>query len=150
MDAPSGSWQTPPETANPGPLRRWVRRHRRALVALVALALLAYLAYAAYFFLVLAPAGFAQAERVENDVKAASRGLITDLVRLDENGQPRWTIWTLHDSAGVDIACQVVRPTLARDGFPNPSFEVRDETSGLLLAPDATSCPTASPSHVTP
>ena len=92
--------------------------------------------------------------RAELDLIAGSNGRITRVNFVTTNGRSVFDIYAApgaSELAGVDIACHVVRPILARDGYRGAAFNVLDR-AGDVIATERTNCtdsgPTASPNPV--
>jgi len=137
---PTTGWRLPPEMDPSWRSRRWPRRHWRPLLAL-GLGLVVVVALAI-------PAS--SLFRLEVDLVNRSGGRITSVNFVSINGRTTFDIYAaagISESAGLDLACSVVGPVLAQDGYGEASFFVLDR-AGDVLATQSSRCaaPTPGPS----
>jgi hypothetical protein len=138
ISQPTNGWRFPPEMEASWRSRRWPRRHWRPLLA-IGLGLVAVVALAI-------PASFLL--RVEIDLVNRSGGRITSVNLVTINGRTTFDIHAapgISQSAGLDLACAVVGPVLARDGYGDATFFLLDR-AGDVLATQSSACATPTPS----
>jgi hypothetical protein len=88
-------------------------------------------------------------ERIAAEVSDASGGTIYSTMYVPVPGSKgRFLFYVpsdLSEADGAQLACQVVRPTLAREGYADASFSIQDHGAGVLdigavIATEATAC----------
>lgn len=87
-------------------------------------------------------ASFGSLFRVTFDLLADANGQITSINFVSANGATNLNIYAapgVGGQAGIDLACDVVEPTLLRDGYGTARFSLFDR-SGEVLATEATPC----------
>jgi len=136
-------WQLPGEMDPSWRSRPWPRRHWRpllflGLVAIVTVVLVGF---------------FSSSLKTVNDLTAGSNGRITGVNEVTTTNGTTFSIYAavgVGPAEGVELACSVVRPILARDGYSTARFVVLDR-AGDVLATESTKCgpPTPSPNPVT-
>ena len=141
VERPISGWRLPPEMDATWQSRRWPRRHWRPLLGLgiVAALVISMVVVGVQFFSLVSTL-----TRAELDLIGGSRGRITRVNFVTINGRTSFQIYAapgVSELAGVDLACQVVRPILARDGYSNAPFQVLDR-AGDVIAPTGRIAPT--------
>jgi hypothetical protein len=96
---------------------------------------------------------FSTTLKTVNDLTAGSNGRITGVNELTTSNGTTFRIYAavgVGPVEGIELACGVVKPILAREGFAAARFFVMDR-AGDILATESTSCgpPTPSPIPVT-
>ncbi|MGH2512401.1 MAG: hypothetical protein ACRDGQ_06915, partial [Candidatus Limnocylindrales bacterium] len=131
-------WRLPAEMQPGWKSRPWPRRHWRPLLALGLI-----VTFVAAIVFVAAPL-----VRVELDLLTQSNGDISSLNIVTNNGRTTFEIYTSgvpNAAAGPAIACSIVRPILARDGYGDAHFLIIDRF-GEVLADETTDCTGQPPS----
>src|SRR5664279_6537780 len=85
--------------------------------------------------------------RLEVDLVNRSGGRITSVNFVSINGRTTFDIYAaagISESAGLDLACSVVGPVLAQDGYGEASFFVLDR-AGDVLATQSSRCAAPTP-----
>ena len=140
---PALGWRQPPEADPSWRLRPWPRRHWRPLLALglVITAVAAILVMTGPLI------------RADVDLLTQSNGQITSVNFVSINGQTSFHIYAQEGMSLSDasrLACSVVVPILARDGYRGVQFFILDPYGAVLA--DESSCstpgPTTSPNPV--
>lgn len=142
ITAASG-WQLPGDMDPSWRNRPWPRRHWRPLLFL---GLVAIVVVGLFSF-------FSSTLKTVNDLSAGSNGRITGVNEVTTTSGTTFTIYAavgVGPAEAVQLACDVVRPILAREGYSDARFVVLDR-AGDILATQSTTCepPTPSPNPVT-
>jgi hypothetical protein len=96
---------------------------------------------------------FSSSLKTVNDLTAGSNGRITGVNEVTTTNGTTFSIYAavgVGPAEGIELACSVVRPILARDGYSTARFVVLDR-AGDILATESTTCgpPAPSPNPVT-
>jgi hypothetical protein len=125
-------WRLPAEMDPSWKSRPWPRRHWRPLLGLLLAGILVFAFVAS----------FGSLFRLTVDLIAGGNGRITSVNFVTVNGATTLNIDAaagVSGQAGIDLACDVVEPTLLRDGYANARFSLFDR-AGDVLATDETAC----------
>ena len=138
----SGGWQRPSEQVG-RPRGPWYRRHWR-VVLMVILVPSAVVAVALSLV-----SAFGPGLRAASDIVGESGGRISAANFATVNGATSFTVVLAAGVPTTDasvLACTVVTPTLARDGFAGVAFQIIDR-AGDVLANDRTGCANPAPTQ---
>lgn len=101
----------------------------------------------AFLFVMLFSMMAVPTQRIDADLSVASRGRIVSTLYvpglMEAGGNGRFVLLLTADVTASDaatLACTVVRPILAREGYQTAAFEL-DSPRRAKLATDATPCP---------
>jgi hypothetical protein len=137
-------WRLPPEYDPSWAARPWWRRHWRIWVGLAVLSGIA--AVYAFLFLILAMMVAVPTQRIDAELSEGSGGRILNTLYvpgvIGPGGKGRFILMVAPDVSPSDaqtLACTVVRPTLAREGYSSATFEL--SRGHDILATDTTPCP---------
>jgi hypothetical protein len=136
-------WRLPPEYDPSWATRPWWRRHWRIWVWLAVFGGIA--AVYAFLFLILAMMVAVPTQRIDTELSEGSGGRILNTLYvpgLVAGGKGRFILMVAPSVTVSDaqtLACTVVRPTLAREGYSSAAFELG--RGQITLATDATPCP---------
>ena len=138
-------WQIPPEYDPSWGQRPWLRRHWRLVIGLTVVG--AVVAIYAALFAILGMMMSVPTQRINTEITEASGGQILTVLYvpgvISGGGSGRFTLTLAPDVTAADaqaLACTVVKPTLAREGYQAAGYELRG-VFGAVLANDATPCP---------
>ena len=137
---PISGWQLPAEMDPSWRSRPWPRRHWRPLLFLGLVAVV----------VVILVGLFSSSFKTINDLTAGSNGQITGVNETTTTNGTSFSIYAavgVGPAEGVQLACTVVKPILARDGYATARFAVLDR-AGDILATELTDCGSRTPSPI--
>jgi hypothetical protein len=137
-------WRLPPEFDPSWAIRPWWRRHWRIWIML--LVLTGIVAVYGFLFLILGMMVAVPTQRIDAELSERSGGRILNTLYIPGlvslGGRGRFMLMVAPDVTASDaqtLACTVVRPTLAREGYSSAAFELG--RGQITLATDSTPCP---------
>ena len=137
-------WRMPPEFDPSWASRPWRQRHWRLLLGMGLLA--GIIAIYGFLFVILGMMLTVPTARIDTELSEGSAGRILTAFYVPgviaPAGRGRFLLIVAPDVTASDarsLACTVVRPTLAREGYASTAFELSRGTA--TLATDATPCP---------
>ncbi len=137
-------WRLPPEYDPSWASRPWWRRHWRLWVGLTLLS--GIVAIYAFLFIILGMMVAVPTQRIDAELSEGSGGRILSTLYvpglIGPGGKGRFILMVATDVTESDaqmLACTVVRPTLAREGYSSAAFELG--RGHVTLATDTTPCP---------
>lgn len=139
----AAGWRLPAEYDPSWATRPWWRRHWRLIFGLTLLAVV--VAIYAVGFAVLAMMMAVPTQRIDAELSEASSGRIVNTIYvpgLISGGSGRFIIMLAPDvttSEARTLVCTVVKPTLAREGYQDATFEL--DASNVPLATNEATCP---------
>jgi hypothetical protein len=140
----TSGWQIPPEFTSAWSSRPWWQRHWRLLVMLAIVAVI--VAIYAFLFLMLGQMMAVPTQRIDAELSEGSNGRILNTLFVPPGpigGRGGFILMVAPDVTAADasiLACSVVRPVLAREGYQATTFSLVTQ-KGATLASNATACP---------